>query len=225
LSAHSFARLMRWSIVFGLACPSVSLKSLRMRPSQKASIGLSGEMFSAVLRRLSHRDIYERTGSLVFCTHSQSSSNNVGRLDVPRKLAMKACRNSSHDSMDPGARLLSQALAVSLRCNCKSCIALSLEPPLTVIAVMKSSNQILGSYCPLNWMMPSLILSPFDKCVVRIYKLKHSTLQSPSLLTLRTICLPSPWVLNQRALRCARDVSTLCCARPCLSSSLIGSTM
>jgi hypothetical protein len=49
LLAHSFARLMRWSIVFGLAHPSVSLKSFLTRPSRKASIALLGEMFLAVL--------------------------------------------------------------------------------------------------------------------------------------------------------------------------------
>jgi hypothetical protein len=157
---------------------------------------ISGDMFSAISRRLSHREMYERTFSLVFCMHSRSSSNDVGCLDVPRKLPMKTCLNSSHEPIDPGARLLSQASAASLRGSCNSCRALSLEPPLTVTAVTKSSSQILGSCYPLNLMMPSLILSPFDKGVVRMYRLKHSVPHSSSSLMSRTGCSPSPWVLN-----------------------------
>jgi hypothetical protein len=99
-------------------------------------------MFSAVLRRLSHRDIYEHTGSLVFCMHSQSSSNNVGRLDVPRKLAMKACRNSSHESMDPGARLLSQALAV-MRTSLRLIQPLHLQPHFLTFHNSKDLSQEL----------------------------------------------------------------------------------
>jgi hypothetical protein len=145
---------MRWSIVFGLACPSVSLKFFRTRSSQKASIALSGEMFLALLRRPSQHEMYERRGSPLFCMHSRSSLNDVGCLDVPRKLAMKTYMNSSHEPIDPGARLLSQARAASLRCNCNSCRALSLEIPLTVTVVKKSSSQILGSCCPLNLSCP-----------------------------------------------------------------------
>jgi hypothetical protein len=92
----------------------------------KASIALSGEMFLAVLQRLRNQEIYERKVSLFFCTHRRSSSNDVGRLDVPQKLAIKACRNTSHERIDSGARLLSHALAASLRCSCSSCRALSL---------------------------------------------------------------------------------------------------
>jgi hypothetical protein len=192
LSTHSFARLMRCSIVFGLARPSVSLKSFQTRPSRKALIALSGEMFSGVLRRLSHHEMYEHRVSPIFCLHNRSDSNDVGRLDVPRKLAMKTCLNSSHETIDPGARLLSQARAASLRCSCNSCKALSLEPPLTVTAITKSSSQILGSCCPLNLTMPPLILSPFGKGVVRMYRLKHSMPHSSSSLMLRTCYSPSP---------------------------------
>jgi hypothetical protein len=120
--------------------------------------------------------MYEHRVSPVFCTYSRSSSNDVGRLDVPRKLAMKTCLNSSHEPIDPGTRLLSQAHAASLRCSCNSYRALSLEPPLIVTAVTKSSSQILGSSCPLNLTMPSLILSPFGKGVVQMYRLKLFTL-------------------------------------------------
>jgi hypothetical protein len=208
-SAHSFVRLMRWSIVFGLARPSVSLKSFQTRPSRKVSIALLGEMFSAVLRRLSHHKMYEHRVSPVFCTHNRSSSNDVGRLDVPRKLAVKTCLNSSHEPIDPGTRLLSQAHAASLRCSCNSCRVLSLKPPMLVTVVTKSSSQFLGSCCPLNLTMPSLILSPFGKDVVRMYRLKHSAPHSSSSLTSRTVYSPSPWVLNRRASFCARAISTL----------------
>jgi hypothetical protein len=115
--AHSFARLMSLSIVLGLDHPNTSLKSRQMRPSQKASIALSGEMFSDMLRRLSHQDMYNRRLSPVFCTHKRSSSNEVGRHEVPEKFAMKACRNSSQERMLSGARLLSHALALSFRCS------------------------------------------------------------------------------------------------------------
>jgi hypothetical protein len=91
-----------------------------------------------------------------------------GPFEVPRKLAMKICLGSSHEPIDPGARLLSQAHVESLRCSCNSCIALSLVPPLTVMAVKKSSIQILGSCSPLNLMVPSLILSPLSKGVVQM---------------------------------------------------------
>jgi hypothetical protein len=116
-SAHSFARLMRWSIVLGLHRPNSSLKSHQMRPSRKASITLSGEMFSDVLRKLSHRDMYDRRLSPVFCMHRRSSSNDMGHREVPQKFAIKACRNSSHERMLSGSRLLSHALALSFRCN------------------------------------------------------------------------------------------------------------
>jgi hypothetical protein len=145
-------------------------------------------------------------GSLM--THRRSSLNGVGRLDVPRKLAMKACRNSSHERMDSGARLLSHTLAASLRCSCSSCRALSVELPPIMIAVTKSSSQIIGSCCPLNLAMHSLILIPFGKGMVRMYVLKHSAPQSSSSLSPRASCSPSP--LNRRASRCARAVLTLC---------------
>jgi hypothetical protein len=93
-SAHSFAKLMRWSTVLGLQRPNSSLKSRRMRPSRKASMALSGEIFSAVLRRLIHREMYDLRFSPVLCTHKRNSSNDVGRREVPRKLAINACRNS-----------------------------------------------------------------------------------------------------------------------------------
>jgi hypothetical protein len=102
---------------------------------------------------------------------------------------------------------------------------LSLKPPLTVTAVTKSSSQILGSCYPLNLTMSSLILSPFGRGVVRMYKLKHSAPQSSSLLTTRTICSPSLWVLNRRASCCARAASIMCCVRPCQSLPLIGCMM
>jgi hypothetical protein len=90
-SAHSFASLMRWSIVLGLQCPNSSLKSRRMRPSRKASIALSGEKFSDVLCKLSLRDIYDLRLSPIFCMHMRSSLNDVGHREVPQKFAIKAC--------------------------------------------------------------------------------------------------------------------------------------
>jgi hypothetical protein len=56
---------------------------------------------------------------------------------------MNICLSSSHEPIDSGPRLLSQALAESLRCSCSNCVALSLDPPLTITAVRKSSSQIL----------------------------------------------------------------------------------
>jgi hypothetical protein len=104
-------------MVLGLHRPKFSLKSRRMSPSQKASMDLSGEMFSDVLRRLSHRDMYDLRLSPVFCMHRRSSSNDVGRREVPRKFAMKACQNSSQERMLSRARLLSHALTLSFRCS------------------------------------------------------------------------------------------------------------
>jgi hypothetical protein len=74
-------------------------------------------MFSDVLRRLSHRDMYDPRLSPVFCTHKCSSLNDVGCRKVPRKFAMKAFQNSSEERMLSGARLLSHALALSFRCK------------------------------------------------------------------------------------------------------------
>jgi hypothetical protein len=166
-------------MVLGLHHPRSSLKSRRMRPSRKASMALSGEMFSDVLRRLSHRDMYDLKLSPVFYTHRCSSSNDVGRREVPRKFAMNACRNSSQERMLSRARLLGQALALSFRCRDSNCRALSLDPPLMVTAVMKSSSQIRGSCCPLNLNTPSLSFIPFGSGVERIRKLKHSAPHSP----------------------------------------------
>jgi hypothetical protein len=98
-SAHSLAKLIRWSMVFGLQCPSSSLKSRRIRPSRKALMALSGKIFSAVLRRLIHHEMYDLRFSPVLYTHRRNSSNNVGRREVPRKFAINACRNSSQERM------------------------------------------------------------------------------------------------------------------------------
>jgi hypothetical protein len=96
-SAHSFAKLIRWSMVLGLHRPSSSLKSHRMRPSRKALMALLGKMFSNVFRRLSHREMYDLRFSPVFCTHRHSSSNDVGHREVPQKFSINACRNSSQE--------------------------------------------------------------------------------------------------------------------------------
>jgi hypothetical protein len=139
-------------------------------------------MFSDVLCRLSHRDIYDLKLSPIFCTHRRSSSNDVGHREVPRKFAMNACRNSSQERILSGARLLSQALALSFRCRDSSCRALSLDSPLMVTVVMKLSSQIRGSYCPLNLTTPSLSFIPFASGVEQIKKLKHSAPHSPRRL-------------------------------------------
>jgi hypothetical protein len=69
-------------MAFGLQRPSSSLKSRRRRPSRKASMALSGKIFSVVLRRLIHREIYDLKVSLVFCTHKRNFLNDVGRREV-----------------------------------------------------------------------------------------------------------------------------------------------
>jgi hypothetical protein len=99
-------------------------------------MALSGEIFSVVLRRLIHRKIYDLKVSLVFCTHKRNSSNDVGWREVPRKLAMNACRNSSQERILSGARLFSHALALSFKCSDNNWRALSLDPPLILTAVM-----------------------------------------------------------------------------------------
>jgi hypothetical protein len=142
-------------------------------------MALSGEMFSDVLHRLSHRDIYNLKLSPVFGTHRRSSSDDVGHREVPQKFAINACRNSSQEWMLSGARLLSQALALSFRCRDSNWRSLSVDPPLMVTMVMKSSSQILGSCYPLNLTTPSLSFIPFGSGVGRIRKLKHSTPHSP----------------------------------------------
>jgi hypothetical protein len=70
-------------MVFGLQRPSSSLKSRRISPSRKASMALSGEIFSAVLRRLIHHEMYDLRFSPVLYTHSLNSSNDVGHREVP----------------------------------------------------------------------------------------------------------------------------------------------
>jgi hypothetical protein len=80
-------------------------------------MALSGEIFSAVLQRLIHHEMYDLRFSLVLCTRKRNSSNDMGRREVPRKLAIKAYRNSSQERMLSGARLLSHALALSFKCN------------------------------------------------------------------------------------------------------------
>jgi hypothetical protein len=137
-------------MVFGLQRLSSSLKSRRKRPSRKASMALSGEIFSVVLRRLIHRETYDLKFFPVLCTHRRNSSNDVGRREVPRKLAMNACQNSSQERILSGARLFSHALALSLKCNDNNRRALYLDPPLILTAVTKLSSQIRGSCCPLS---------------------------------------------------------------------------
>jgi hypothetical protein len=166
-------------MVLGLRRPNSSLKSRRMRPSQKASMALLGEMFSDVLRKLSHHDMYDLRLSPVFCTHMHNCSNDVGHREVPGKFTIKACQNSSQERMLSGARLLSHALALSFKCNDSNWRALSLDPPLMVTVVMKSSSQIRGSCCPLNLTTLSLSLIPFGSGVERIRMLKHSAPHSP----------------------------------------------
>jgi hypothetical protein len=108
-------------------------------------MALSGEIFSVVFRRLIHREMYDLRFSPVLYTHRRSSSNDVGRREVPQKLAMNAYQNSSQERMLSGARLFSHALALSFRCSDSNWWALSLDPPLILIAFMKSSSQIRGS--------------------------------------------------------------------------------
>jgi hypothetical protein len=139
-----------------------------------------GEMFSVVFRRLIHREMYDLRFSPVLCMHRRSSLHDVGHREVPHKLAMNACQNSSQERMLSGARLFSHALALSFKCSDNNWRALSLDPPLIFIAVMKSSSQIQGSCCPLNLTMPSLSLIPFGNGVERIKRLKHYAPHSPS---------------------------------------------
>jgi hypothetical protein len=80
-------------------------------------MALLGKMFSDVLRRLSHHDMYDFRLYHVFYTHRRSSSNNVGCHEVLQKFVMKARRNSSKERMLSGARLFSHALALSFRCS------------------------------------------------------------------------------------------------------------
>jgi hypothetical protein len=171
---------MRWSTVFGMQRPSSSLKSHQKRLSRKASMALSGEIFSIMLRRLIHREMYDLKFSPVLCTHKRNSLNDVGRREVPRKLAMNACQNSSQERILSGARLFSHALALSFKCSDNNWRALSLDPPLILTAVMKSSSKIWGSCYPLNLTTPLLSLIPFGNGVEQIRRLKHSTPQSPS---------------------------------------------
>jgi hypothetical protein len=196
------------------------LKSRRKRPSRKASMALSGEMFSIMLRRLIHHEMYDLRFSPVLCTHRRSSLNDVGHREVPRKLAMNACRNSSQERMLSGARLFSHALALSFKCSDNNCRALSLDPPLILTAVMKSSSQIRGSCYALNLTMPSLSLIPFGNGVERIRRLKHSALHSPSLAPPNVSTSRSSSKCH--AARRARPWSTLFWARPCRSSPLRG---
>jgi hypothetical protein len=88
-------------------------------------MALSGEMFSVVLRRLIHREMYDLKFSPVLCTHKRNSSNDVGRREVPRNLAMNAYRNSSQERMLSRARLFSHALALSFKCSDNNWRALS----------------------------------------------------------------------------------------------------
>jgi hypothetical protein len=102
-------------MVLGLHHPNSSLKSRWMRPSQKASMALSGEMFFDVLRKVSHHDMYDLRLSPFFCMHRRNSLNNVGHCEVPQKFTIKACRNFSQERMLSGARLLSHALCIILQ--------------------------------------------------------------------------------------------------------------
>jgi hypothetical protein len=164
-------------------------------------------MFSDVLCRLSHLDMYELRLSPVFCTQKRSSSNDVGHREVPQKFAMKACQNSSKERMLSRARLLSHTLALSFRCKDSNWRALSLDLPLIVTAVMKSSSQIRGSCCPLNLTTPSLSFIPFGCGVERIRRLKHSAPHSPWRLLSNASSSHSS--SKRRASRQARAESTL----------------
>jgi hypothetical protein len=145
-------------------------------------MALSGKIFSAVLRRLVHREMYDLRFSPVLYTHSRNSSNDVGRRELPRNFTINACQNSSQERILSGARLFSHALALSFKCSDSNWRALSLDPPPMVTAAMKSSSQIQGSYFPLNLTTLSLSLIPFGSGVERIRRLKHSAPHSPSQL-------------------------------------------
>jgi hypothetical protein len=143
-------------------------------------MALSGEIFSAVLRRLIHREMYDLKFSPVLYTHRRNSSNDVGYREVPRKFVINACRNSSQERMLSGARLFNHALALSFKCSDSTWRALSLDLPPMVIAAMKSSSQIRGSCCLLNLTTLFLSLIPFGNGVERIRRLKHFAPHSPS---------------------------------------------
>jgi hypothetical protein len=80
-------------------------------------MALSGKIFSAVLRRLIHHEMYDLRFSPVLCMHKRNPSNDVGHREVPRKLAINACRNSSQEPMLSEARLFSHALELSFKCS------------------------------------------------------------------------------------------------------------
>jgi hypothetical protein len=107
---------------------------------------LSSEIFSAVLRRLIHREMYDLKFSPVLYTHRRNSSNDVGRREVPQKLAMNACRNSSQERMLSGARLFNHTLALSFKCSDSNWRALSLDPPPIVMGgheVIEPNSRVL----------------------------------------------------------------------------------
>jgi hypothetical protein len=125
---------------FGLGAPKCfSEISLKEAITESIDCPLVGDVFGGVAQP-SQCEMYKQRVSPILCMHSRGTSKDVGLLYVPLKSVMKIYPSSSHEPIDSGLRLLSQALAESLKCSCSTYIVLSLDPPPTVTAVRKSSS-------------------------------------------------------------------------------------
>jgi hypothetical protein len=76
-----------------------------------------------------HRCIYERNVSPLFCIQDLTSSIDVGRLYVDRKFLVNCSSSSPQLPMESSGSLLNQDRVAPVRCRCKLCIVVALDPP------------------------------------------------------------------------------------------------
>jgi hypothetical protein len=75
------------------------------------------------------RYMHEHSVSPLLCTHDLTSSIDVGRVYVDRKLFVNFFASSLQLPMESSGSLLNQDRVALVRCSCKLCIVVSLEPP------------------------------------------------------------------------------------------------
>jgi hypothetical protein len=80
------------------------------------------------------RCMYERSASPLFCTQAFTSSIDTGHMYFDQKLFVNCFSSSPQLSMESSGNLLNQDHVAPVRCSCKLCIAVALEPPCILMA-------------------------------------------------------------------------------------------
>jgi hypothetical protein len=72
--------------------------------------------------------MYERNASLFLCMQDLTSSIDAGRLYVDRKFLINWFSNSPQLPIESSGSVFNQDRAALVRCSCKLCIVVALEP-------------------------------------------------------------------------------------------------